>query len=266
MSRPAEFGSPEYWKRVEEILHWNDPTDKTVKGLNGFVVNKLLPEIRKRALRPEEEGADLQYPISGRAQAVIKLRAIQFLSLDHLQSLLHHELMHLRDLMDAEFAYNPDSLAGIPRHRRRLVQERYRIAWAASVDGRLSRQGNRPLWDRSAHLEEIARSLPLLPKKELERLLEALWEGDRPTHALLMSVASAAADGARLPGAPCPLCGFPTHRWGDRFEEGLIDLISRDFPEWRPEDGACERCLDGYQTSFQGMAAEGEENYGAFQT
>ncbi|MEX0880351.1 MAG: hypothetical protein WEF99_06875 [Thermoanaerobaculia bacterium] len=56
--------------------------------------------------------------------------------------------------------------------------------------------------------------------------------------------------GPFLPGSPCPLCGFPVARvvvkWESAEQRRLTPRIREDFPEWRPELGACERCLEGY--------------------
>src|SRR3990172_2201714 len=106
-----------------------------------------------RTLRPEDEGADLVVPVApatGRA-AVVKIRAARFLALDDLGRFLDHELVHVGDLLSAAFGHDAGSLTAISPHRRRLVQERYRALWAASVDGRIDRQGRPPLVPQAGH-------------------------------------------------------------------------------------------------------------------
>lgn len=200
-----------------------------------------------RALRIEEEGADLAS--EGRGQsAAVRINPALFLNPDDLAKFLDHEMTHLGDLLDPEFAHDPDALMGVPPHRRRLVQERYRIAWATTVDGRLARRGRIPLTERAGHSRELARCFPAVADSELDRLLETLWGSDRPTHGQLMAVA--AGGGVRreqLAGAPCPLCGFPTHRWGHLSGGELIKAIRLDAPEWEPDEGLCEHCLEAYQ-------------------
>jgi hypothetical protein len=54
----------------------------------------------------------------------------------------------------------------------------------------------------------------------------------------------------QLPGAPCPLCRFPTYVWltdVTRFTPSLQGTVMEDFPHWHLEQGMCERCFEGYQ-------------------
>ena len=203
-----------------------------------------------RTLRPEDEGADLAAPVAaatGRA-AVVRIRAARFLALDDLGRFLDHELVHVGDLLSAAFGHDPESLAAISPHRRRLVQERYRAAWGACVDGRLSRHGRRPLAGRGEHREALHRCFPALADLELDGLLDRLWKDERPTHAGLLAVAL--GRGSRephQPGAPCPLCAFPTHHWKDVTEDTLIRAIHLDVPDWESDHGLCERCFEMYE-------------------
>ena len=203
-----------------------------------------------RTLRPEDEGADLAAPVApatGRA-AVVRIRAARFLALDDLGRFLDHELVHVGDLLSAAFGHDAGSLTAISPHRRRLVQERYRAAWGACVDGRLSRHGRRPLAGRGEHREALHRCFPALSDLELDGLLDRLWKDARPTHAGLLAVAL--GRGSRephQPGAPCPLCGFPTHDWTDVTDDALIRAIHLDVPDWEADHGLCERCFEMYE-------------------
>lgn len=213
----------------------------------------LLPRVESltvlRALRAEEEGADLGRPTPAGRPAVVRLQAIRFLDPDGLDRLLGHELVRLGDLLDPAFGHDPGMLAHVAPARRRLVQERYRVAWAVSIDGRLARRGKAPLVEPAARRLELARAFPGLPGPEVARLFEALWTGDRWSHRDLMAVALRPVAGRPQPGTPCPLCGFPTHRWGEVSDAGLIEAIRRDVPGWRPEDGVCQRCLEAYSVA-----------------
>jgi hypothetical protein len=200
-----------------------------------------------RTLRPEDEGADLGGPEAG-ANAVVRVRAARFLDPDDLERFLDHEMVHLADLLSEAFGHAPESLGAIPPHRRRLVQERYRAAWAASADGRLARRGRRPLAQRAEHRQALGRCFSALPGPELEALLERLWRDGRPTHAALLAVAvGRGAREPRQPGAPCPLCAFPTYHWSDVTDGALIGTIHADVPDWEPDHGLCERCFEMYQ-------------------
>jgi hypothetical protein len=154
----------------------------------------------------------------------------------------------VEDLVSPAFGHDPASLSGIAPHRRRLVQERYRALWAASVDGRLERRSGRPLLERGEHRRGLGRCFPSLPATELDGMLDRLWRDPAPTHAGLMALATGrAAREPHQPGAPCPLCAFPTHHWADTSERALIHAIRSDVPGWEPEDGLCCRCLEMYE-------------------
>lgn len=200
-----------------------------------------------RALRPEEEGADLGARAEG-PNAVLRVRAVCFLAPEDLSCFLDHELAHVADLLSPAFGHDPDSLSAIAPHRRRLVQERYRALWAASVDGRLHRRGRRPMGARAEHREALARCFPSLSGPELDGLLARLWQDPQPVHAGLVALAlGRAAREPHQPGAPCPLCAFPTHHWVDTADDTLIRAIHMDVPGWEPEDGLCDRCFEMYE-------------------
>jgi hypothetical protein len=200
-----------------------------------------------RALAHEDEGADLGAQAGPRA-AVLRVRAARFLAPGELARFLDHELTHVADLLSSVFAHDPGSLAGIAPHRRRLVQERYRALWAASVDGRLERRGLGPVAGRDEHRRALRRGFPFLPASELDAVLDRLWRDPAPTHARLVALATGRAPREpHQPGAPCPLCAFPTHRWADATELALIVAIRTDVPGWEPEDGLCDRCLEMYE-------------------
>lgn len=234
-------------RRLFSDLGFEAQVDAVLKRY-GRVLARVESLTFLRALQAVEEGADLGAPAPTERPAVVRLRTARFLFQDDLARFLDHELAHLLDLLDPEFAHDPDALSGVPPHRRRLVQERYRIAWATTVDGRLSRQGRRPLAERIERRREMVSCFPALSDPEVERLFETLWEDDRPTHGRLLAIAAVSgARDLRQPGAPCPLCGFPTHHWADLNDDALAEAIRLDVPHWRPDEGLCERCLEGYQ-------------------
>jgi len=43
-----------------------------------------------------------------------------------------------------------------------------------------------------------------------------------------------------------PPLSLPTYSWAEAFEEEVIELIKRDFQNWQPQEGACERCSEVY--------------------
>lgn len=200
-----------------------------------------------RTLRSEDEGADLGAE-SGGQDAVLRIRAARFESPDALAWFLDHELTRLADLLASQFGHDPASLAEVPVHRRRLVQERYRALWDASLDGRLERRGRAPLAPRAEHARALSRCFPSLPAAEIDAMLERVRREPVPTHAGLLALAAGrTAREPRQPGGPCPLCAFPTHHWADAADDALVRAIRTDAPHWEPDDGLCDRCLEMYE-------------------
>ena len=52
-----------------------------------------------------------------------------------------------------------------------------------------------------------------------------------------------------MPGGSCPLCGFPTFEWAEvsALGEATRVLVRKQFPNWTPEQGACNRGLEIYE-------------------
>jgi hypothetical protein len=74
---------------------------------------------------------------------------------------------------------------------------------------------------------------------------EQLWSA-RPSHPELLALAKSILLRAETtPGAPCPLCKFPTFAWA---ENPPVEAICRDFPRWLPGHGCCARCAELYST------------------
>jgi hypothetical protein len=195
----------------------------------------------RRAAGAADEGADLRVHEAGVRVGLLDVVPARFASAT-LGPFADHELTRLADLCDPAFGHDSTVLAAVPPHRRRLVQERYRLLWGVSADGRLARAGREPLGDRG----QLA--LAVAGHGVGEDAFRRLWAGPRPTHAelLRMAVEAGARERSR-PGAPCPLCGFPTHAWAVSPAPALIAAVQADARGWQPEDGMCARCLERYE-------------------
>ena len=194
----------------------------------------------------------------------IRLMVDRFSSPD-LRRFLHHELGHVTDMLDPAFGYRVGAPVLSPA--RRSMGDRFGILWDCVVDGRTARAGDEPLVSHAERRSQLQRSFPEYSLNAAETVVGLLWNGARPTYAELVAFARdplalaiwcgiPAADGvasaqsagwaAPVPGAPCPLCGFPTFAWERAIPEGVAARIAADFPTWSPARGACERCVEGY--------------------
>ena len=216
----------------------------------------------KNAERGEAAGADLGG--ADLRQLGVSLPAPLCLEPEALRLFLRRELCAVEDTLDPEFGYSPGALLpDRPGAMENLARERLRLLWGTSVDGRLARYGEGGAGLQDERLVEARAAYRSLPAELPERLVERLWSGPRPTFCDLKlwacdneSLLEAFLPGARpaaaafVPGSPCPLCSFPVGRvetaWETKKNRDLASLIAGDFPSWRPESGACERCVEGY--------------------
>lgn len=197
------------------------------------------------AVSTREEGADL-FVAERRRSVAIRLAPATLLAPERLIEFLRHELLHVADMLDPRFAYEPwlpSSDAG-PTHRE-LLKERYRVLWDAYIDGRLSRLGRAPAGVRAERLGEFRRALPTLGERA-EAEFERFFNAASLRHAELVAFAVDPPSG----GGCCPLCRFPTHAFEpepERLPPATRERIRSDFPEWEPAAGLCLQCADLYR-------------------
>ena len=179
-----------------------------------------------------------------------------------LLTFLRHELLHIVDMLDPHFGYEPHlpPTAGGPTHEG-LVKNRYRILWDATIDGRLVRRGWLPVATRAQHLLSFARAFPMLGA-EVDQALEHFFAGGPHTHAELMTFACTPTgtelDAQTSVGRKCLLCGFSTYAFEpdpNLLPAEVIRQITADFPYWRPDTGLCTQCADLYRAHHLSAAA-----------
>lgn len=203
-------------------------------------------ELLVRAPRPREPPAD------GRLLRLL-LAPELLLARDALTVFLRRELVHVADMLDPRFGYEPrlPAVTGGPTYER-LLRERYRVAWNATVDGRLVRAGRLPTSARGERRQEFLRTFAALGP-ETDETFERFFDAAQPTHAAIvafvLSPRAAEAPGRGRP-APCPLCGCLTTEHApvsDRLPAEVVAAIHGDFPAWTPDAGCCRQCTDLYR-------------------
>ncbi len=216
----------------------------------------------QRANRPAQEEAELH--VSGSDRVVrTEVGVTRMLAPEALESFLLSEWTHVADMLDPAFGYAPLELetVGETPFERRLVRERYRALWTASVTGRLARAGRAPEGAEARRRDEVHRVYAKFPETARERFFAAMWGGERPTHAELLALAAdpaavvarfapeAAGQSRRMPGDPCPICRFPSWKWGDpaAMPDRTRNALAADFPTWKTEEGLCDRCEELYR-------------------
>ena len=233
-------------------------------GLEKFLADKvsrfpILPvQLDVMAFRKgrhrSEEGAELYVNSDGGHHGIVALRPERFGSDASLECFLNHELFHLSDMVDPSFDYSPDVFQpGQTASQQRLIRERYRLLWDVTIDGRLIHAGRETIASQEQRRKEFDRAYGFLPEDRREKLFEMLWAAPCPRHADLVSLASDPRDPneRQIPGAPCPLCGFATFQWANlqTLKPDSLARIQKQFPRWTTAEGACERCLEIYQST-----------------
>jgi hypothetical protein len=187
---------------------------------------------------------------------VVALLPERFTQDDTLARLLRHELTHLQDMVDPAFGYAPElRVPGHNQAQQRLARERYRLLWDITIDGRLARAGHAAAGACERHEAAFHRAYSFWPDAKRRQVFEELWTEPAPRHEHLEALATDPRDLAHahqpLPGAPCPLCGFPTFAWADTatLSPPILDAIQADFAHWTTAQGACARCAETYQAS-----------------
>jgi len=226
----------------------------------GIRLCQVIPAVSRK-----EESADLYIdshrtwddgPVPNeprQAILVLRLRPESFLDPDRLGSLLHHELLHVADMLDPTFGYQkrlPCSDDG-PAHDN-ILRERYRIVWDTSIDGRLVRGGLAPGGIRDARLTEFASAFPEW-RPSLEEQFVRWFERSRPTHQEIVAFVSSAHPPARRGPNPsdgrCPICRFPAAGLDphpERLSSAARRAIQARHPAWTIETGLCSQCADLY--------------------
>ena len=221
---------------------------------------RALDAARRVLLAPvtseKREGAELFVAAPGEFSVVVTLRPGILADAEAVRDLLRPELLHVADMLDPAFAYEPrlpEQALG-PAHDRRLL-DRYRSLWNCSVDGRLVRIGHLDPGARAARLREFTGVFASLGE-EAGTCFERIFSGPRPRHPELVALAAdpEAGFGLRPPGhaggGRCPLCGFPTadlEPRPDLLPARVVEEIVSEFPSWGPQGGICPQCADLYR-------------------
>ena len=219
-----------------------------------------------RALTRHDEGADLlvddRRGETVRRSTAIRLRATAFEAPQALLAMLRAELLHVADMVDPAFGYDPElpQVDGGPSYAQ-LLRDRYRALWNASVAGRLMRRGLATDELVAEARRAFAAAFPMLGS-EGDAAFARYFELDAPRHAELLGFAVAPrphGEAAPLvPGGRCPLCRFPTYApeaEPERLPPDLVQRIAADFPAWQPAQGLCRQCADLYRGRALSQAA-----------
>ena len=240
--------------RLEELL---------LNSLRQFPL--LANELKVLAFRKphgkNDEGAELYVNEAQERNGVVAMRPERLTEERGLGAFLRHELNHLNDMLDPAFGYEPNfPVIGPSVNQHRLARERYRLCWDVSIDGRLTCRGLGTLATKDQRWVEFSAGFAFWTEARQREVFEFLWNNPTPTHRILLNLVCDPRDGQVAtrprPGAPCPLCGFPTFAWepSESLEARTVRSISSEFPRWRSEQGLCTRCAAIYRVNQKQFA------------
>jgi hypothetical protein len=207
----------------------------------------------RQARTKNEEGAEL-YVSAGVRNAMVALRMDRLERDAPLLRFLRHEFMHLHDMVDPAFGYSPQ--VHLPTHnqtQQRITRERYRLLWDVTIDGRLTRVGRETMNGHAQHQALFERAFSFWPEEKRVSVFESHWNERAPRHANILALAADPRDLSHaqepLPGGSCPLCHFPTFEWTNitALAAETLATLCVQFPQWRPDHGACKRCVEIYE-------------------
>lgn len=207
----------------------------------------------RSARSKREEGAELYVNEAGKKHGVVALRPERFRNPAQLAAFLRHELLHLHDMVHPAFEYTPDIRGRLSPAQQRLARERYRVLWDVTIDGRLAQRNSTGHATQEQRRAEFDAAFPFWPLEKRDLVFTTLWIDPHPTHPLLESHVRDPRDLQNTsgpgPGAPCPLCTFPTFEWASSIEltNTTVQAIVSEFPHWTAGQGACSRCADIYR-------------------
>ncbi len=234
----------------------------------GPILDSLRRILVGWAARDKDQGAEL-FVAEGAAGAersvVITIRPETLVARECALPFLRRELTHISDMLDPAFLYEPRlprQPAG-PSHDRWL-QDRYRILWDCSVDGRLVGRGRLDASARGARLAEFGRAFAGLGGST-EPCFDRLFGPARPTHndliALAIDPGSAFGLGGGIEASPrCGVCSFPTVDLEPEpalLSKTVVAAILEEIPGWGIGKGICRQCADLYRARPMSLAAAG---------
>jgi hypothetical protein len=180
---------------------------------------------------------------------VIRLRPELLLDAAALVALLRDELMHVADMLDPDFGYEPSlpSSDGDPTVRR-LLLDRVHVLWNATVAGRLARREQLPTKSRERRYSEFIRAFSMLGD-EAQDAFGRFFGGGPYRWGDLVSFALRPAASGKPVRTSCALCGslLAASDSARAIAAQLKERIQRDFPEWQPPDAIYAQCTDLYR-------------------
>ena len=175
---------------------------------------------------------------------------------------LLNELLHVADMLDPAFLYERKKLGNSPSEEE-IVRQRFSLLWRIYVDGRLEHQGETPFLLIGECEQEFDRLFKRVPIVHRKKILEKLWSSSTLIYRQLVGFARDLSEltewvgassglspdraGGLATGNSCPICQcrmYHAVRLDEKSDSAILIRIREEFPEWCPDQGICDRCLE----------------------
>ena len=197
-----------------------------------------------------------------RRSIVIQLTPELLTQSQQLLPFLRHELLHIADMLDPKFGYEPN----FPRSQMgptydQFLQERYRILWDITIDGRLHQEGWLPSSLREKHWTIFRNTFPG-PMRDLEIVFSFFFQNGSHTHTELVSFCKSPENWFVSPKSEstsrgqCSVCHFSSFHlinastW---LSPAIISQIQKECTNWHPAQPICRQCADLYELRTSGQ-------------
>jgi hypothetical protein len=152
-----------------------------------------LPSLGERqAAQAGGTRASTQAPVSWEASRTVFLGLLpaRVLERERFIAYLRHELMHIEDMLDPAFSYDPHpTLGGDGDIENNLIRERFRVLWDAWVHGRIQRQGWPTALPDEVRCRDVKRAFPFLVPDDRDALYVTACARERWTQQAMLAVA-----------------------------------------------------------------------------
>lgn len=236
--------------------------------------------IARRAPRVKDETAellvkrDIEEPTPADRTLRVRISPASFISPGQFEPRMRREIFHIADMVDDGFEYRREQIEGLPP-RQNLIRDRYRVLWDVAIEGRLTRRGLGNLLLTDSLRNAVCKVFGFETESLAHDTFEKFFGLEKPTHAELFEFARSGAgeESARdaeggstggSPGAPCPLCGFPTFDWFEfpaAPDPKTLASIEDAHPQWTLRLGACRQCAEIYAGHSRATPAAAVSNH-----
>ena len=207
----------------------------------------------KSTFQKRQERSELFIDGSART-LILSLRVLQAIDPQLLAPFLRHELMHISDMVDPDFQYDPNpAMGGVGQVEEELIRDRFRVLWNLYVSARLVQRGHEPFIPFNNLKGEFEQSFSHIDEEAKAKVIQNFVGQKKWTQAELLQLARNERINKTLGegGLLCPLCHFTSYEdkrvWSED-QHPLIAEIQKDFSAWGPAAGLCSQCFDLYSS------------------